>query len=210
MTDAHVGGGDLASHASATVFEAGDSCMALPATIKPVTPEWRVSGPAFPVHTAPGQNIWIHRAIYAAPAASVLVVSTDGEREFGYWGEVMSRAAAARGLAGLVLDGCVRDRADLLDVGFPVFATGLFVRGTGKDAARGGGLVEAVDIGGARVVAGDTIVADADGVVVVPRADVAAVAAAADRRVGREREIFAALARGETTLALYGWDDPGT
>ncbi|HXZ07970.1 MAG TPA: RraA family protein, partial [Paraburkholderia sp.] len=118
---------------AAALHEAGGKIGVLPTSIKPVAPGFRVCGPAFTVHSPGGDNLWLHRAIIAAQPGDVLVVYTNGVYDHGYWGEVMTTAAKVRGLAGLVIDGCVRD-ADLLEtIGFPVFSRGLSIRGTGKD-----------------------------------------------------------------------------
>ena len=121
---------------TATLHEAGGRIGVMPSAIKPVSPTFRVCGPAVTVHSPGGDNLWLHRAIYVAQPGDVLVVHVSGEYDFGYWGEIMSCAAKARGLAGLVIDGCVRDGGILADFGLPVFARGLCIRGTGKDYRR--------------------------------------------------------------------------
>ena len=123
---------------TATLHEAGGRIGVMPSAIKPVAPGMRVCGPAVTVHSPGGDNLWLHRAIYVAQPGDVLVVHVSAAYDFGYWGEIMSCAAKTRGLAGLVIDGCVRDGAILADFGLPVFARGLCIRGTGKDhGARG-------------------------------------------------------------------------
>ncbi|MFP4902840.1 RraA family protein, partial [Paraburkholderia sp. BR14261] len=99
---------------AATLHEAGGKIGALPAAIKPVSPGFRICGTAVTVHSPGGDNLWLHRAILLAQPGDVLVVYTNGVYEHGYWGEVMTTAAKVRGLAGLVIDGAVRD-ADLLE-----------------------------------------------------------------------------------------------
>ena len=121
---------------SSTLHEAAGKIGALPPRILGLSPTLPVCGSALPVLVPPGDNIWIHRAIYEAQPAEVLVVSTHGAFEFGYFGEVMARAAKEKNIAGLVIDGCVRDALAIIDTGFPVFSTGRCVRGTRK---RGGG-----------------------------------------------------------------------
>ena len=88
-----------------------------------------LAAPAFPVRCTPGDNLAIHVGVARAPAGSALVVDVGEARELGYWGEVLTTAAEARGLAGLVIDGCVRDVAALAAHGFPVFSTGLALPG---------------------------------------------------------------------------------
>ena len=123
---------------SSTIHEAAGKTGALPSAIKPVAPSFRISGPAVTVHSPPGDNLWLHRALYVARPGDILVVYVGGKFEHGYWGEIMSTAARKQGLGGLVIDGCVRDSELLLTVGFPIFARGLCICGTGKDfGARG-------------------------------------------------------------------------
>jgi 4-hydroxy-4-methyl-2-oxoglutarate aldolase len=163
----------------------------------------RLSGPAFTVQGAGGDNLALHRAVYAAPAGSVLVVDVGGA-PFGHWGEVLAVAAQARQIAGLVVDGGVRDTTELGELGFPVFSRNNSVRGTRK-LVRGVLGVE-VRVGGVGVRPDDTVVGDADGVVVLPAEIAAAVVAQADLRVSQEQEIIRRLRAGETTLDLYQLD----
>ena len=93
---------------------------------------------------ASGDNLWIHHAIYAASAGDVLVVDTGDSREHGYWGEVMVVAAQARGLAGIVLTGGVRDSQRILELEFPVFSATACIRGTDKNVHGKGALGEPV------------------------------------------------------------------
>jgi 4-hydroxy-4-methyl-2-oxoglutarate aldolase len=122
-----------AAFPTATLHEAAGKIGALPHAIKPVSNSFRLSGPALTVHSPGGDNLWLHRALYVAQPGDVLVVNVSGAYDHGYWGEIMSTAAKHRGLAGLVIDGCVRDGVLLETIGFPVFARGLCIRGTGKD-----------------------------------------------------------------------------
>lgn len=190
---------------AAALHEAGGKIGVLPASIKPVAPGFRICGPAFTVHSPGGDNLWLHRAIVAAQPGDVLVVSTNGAYDHGYWGEVMTTAARVRGLAGLVIDGCVRD-ADLLEqIGFPVFSRGLSIRGTGKDYGAIGWLNAPVLLGNTTVEAGDLIVGDRDGVVSVPRARAAELVARAAQREIDEAAICRRIEAGETTMQIYGF-----
>jgi 4-hydroxy-4-methyl-2-oxoglutarate aldolase len=190
---------------AATLHEASGQRGALPSAIKPITSTMRVAGPAFPVATAPGNNLWIHRALPAAAPGDVLVVVTSGHYEAGYWGDIMTVAALEREIAGLVIDGCVRDSEAIARLHFPVFTRGLSIRGTGKDAAAPGSLQKPVTLGDATVHPGDLVVGDADGVVVISRANAADVVMKAKERERREGEILERLRKGETTLEIYGW-----
>jgi len=190
---------------TATIHEAAGKTGALPAAIKPVSATFRLCGPAVTVHSPAADNLWIHRAIYAAQPGDVLVVHVSGAYEHGYWGEIMSTAAKVRGLAGLIIDGCVRDAVLLEQIGFSGFARGLCIPGNGKgfDAPRWVNMP--LLIADVTVQPGDLVVGDADGVVCVPRARVHTVLQAAERRVQDEARILERLQQGESTLGVYGW-----
>ena len=188
---------------SATLHEAGGRIGVMPAAIKPLAPSFRVCGPAVTVHSPGGDNLWLHLAIYVARPGDVLVVHVGGAYDFGYWGEIMSCAAKTRGLAGLVIDGCVRDGAILADFGLPVFARGLCIRGTGKDSAARGWINFPTLFGDLVVNAGDLIVGDADGVVAIPSTRAADVVAAAQQREAKEAETLKRIRAGERTLEVY-------
>jgi 4-hydroxy-4-methyl-2-oxoglutarate aldolase len=172
--------------------------------IRAAWPGASLSAPAFPVECAPGDNLAIHVAVAEAPAGNVLVVSVGMEFERGYWGEVLTTAAQARDLVGLVIDGGVRDVDALHAHQFPVFSTTIALRGaTKQEPGRIGGTTK---VGNVDVDAGDWIVADADGATVVPRAQVDDVLAAAWARAEKEQRFFQELRAGRTTLDLLGLD----
>ncbi|MBP6111988.1 MAG: 4-carboxy-4-hydroxy-2-oxoadipate aldolase/oxaloacetate decarboxylase [Sphingobium sp.] len=188
---------------TATIHEAGGKIGVMPSEIKPVHPHFRVCGPAMTVHSPPGDNLWLHYAIYEAQPGDVLVVHVEGKYDHGYWGEVMSTAAKARHLGGLVIDGCVRDFTLLEEVGFPVFSRGLCIRGTGKDKNAYGAINRTLRFDGLSVEPGDLIVGDNDGVVVVPQARSAEVIEASRHRDEDELDICRRLMAGETTIDIY-------
>jgi 4-hydroxy-4-methyl-2-oxoglutarate aldolase len=189
---------------SATVHEASGQCGALPADIKPVAAGMSLEGPAFTVLCGPRDNLALHHAIDQAPAGSVLVCSTGGWHDAGYLGDVMARAATVRGLAGLVIDGCVRDLADLGAGTFPVFARGLSIRGTTKDPLLPAGLGVRLRFPAVDVDPGDLVVGDGDGVVVIPAARAEEVRRLAADREDKEALIRGRLDDGESTLHIYG------
>jgi 4-hydroxy-4-methyl-2-oxoglutarate aldolase len=191
---------------TATLHEAAGKIGALPSAIKPAVASFTLAGPALTVHSPPGDNLWLHRALVVAQPGDVLVVFTEGGYEFGYWGEVMSTAARAGKLGGLVVDGCVRDGAILADVGFPVFARGLCIRGTGKDFSARGWINHPLRIGDVTIEPGDLIVGDTDGVVAIPRAQIETVVEKSREREAKEAETMRRLSAGEKSLDLYGWD----
>jgi len=172
-----------------------------------VKPAWsgaQVVGPAYPVRCSPGDNLAIHVAVTRAPAGSVLVADMGGARDFGYWGEVLTTGAEARGIAGLVIDACVRDCDALAAHGFPVFSTGLALTGASK--VQPGAVDRAVVVGDAEVEPGDWVVADVDGVVVLPCAEVDDVLAAGRARAAKEEALFAVLRSGGSTVEEFGLD----
>jgi 4-hydroxy-4-methyl-2-oxoglutarate aldolase len=187
---------------AATLGESGGAAMR--ARVKPAYPGASFAAPAFPVVCTPGDNLAVHVAVVEAPAGSALAVDVGDERELGYWGEVLTTAAEARGLAGLVIDGCVRDAAALAAHGFAVFSTGLALPGASK--YRPGRVGDVATVGDVEVRAGDWLVADVDGVTVVPAAKVDAVVDAGRAREAKEASFFAALRDGATTIELLALD----
>ena len=192
----------LLAHGAATLGESGARRMRN--HIGPVWPGARVAGPAVPVRCTPGDNLGIHVGVTKAPPGSVLVVDVGHEPELGYWGEVLTTAAEAAGIAGLVIDGCVRDVDALAAHGFPVFSAGIALTGATKDKAGSVGLP--IRVGEVAVEAGDWVVGDADGVVIVPGDTLADVLAAAAARTDKEAALFAQLRAGRTTIELLDLD----
>jgi 4-hydroxy-4-methyl-2-oxoglutarate aldolase len=187
---------------SATLGEAGG--LATERRLKPVWPGAAVAAPAYPVRCTPGDNLAVHVGVTTAPAGSVLVVDVGPVPDRGYWGEVLTTAAEAAGLAGLVIDGGVRDVAALEAHGFPVFSSTISLPGARKDQP--GTVGAPVPVGGVSVARGDWVVGDVDGVTVVPAATLDAVIAAGEAREAKEVGFFAALRAGSTTVELLGLD----
>jgi 4-hydroxy-4-methyl-2-oxoglutarate aldolase len=192
----------LAALGAATLGESGARAMA--PRIKAVWLGAAVAAPAYTARCSPADNLAVHLAVTLAPAGSVLVVDASHEPERGYWGEVLTTAAEARGIVGLVIDGCVRDVAALEAHGFPVFSAGVALRGAAKTA--GGAVGLPVMVGAAEVDPGDWIVGDRDGVAVVPSAQLGDVIAAGDQRAAKEAEMFARLKAGASTVELLDID----
>ena len=187
----------------ASLHEAAGRRGALPHNIKPLCGTMRLSGPAFTVRSPVGDNLWIHRALAEAQAGDVLVVDAGAGEAFGYWGEVMARAAQARGLAGLVISGGVRDSQQLVALALPTFCASIAVQGTVKNFAGAGALSEPVRIGEVVIASGDLVVGDADGVFAVGVGEAPDVISTAERRESEELAIFDRLIRGELTLDIY-------
>ncbi|RQR41388.1 RraA family protein [Burkholderia sp. Bp9142] len=185
---------------TSTLFEAsGLSTSAVDPAIRTVWPGAAVAGPAYPLECSPGDNLAIHIAMEQVPRGSVLVVSTGGFVS-GYWGEVLTVAAEAAGVAGLVIDGGVRDIAALVARRFPVFTRGVSMRGTIKASAPSVG--QPISFAGTPVAAGDLVVADDDGVLVIPVAHVDATVVQGQARAEKEARMMDALREGRSTLEL--------
>src|SRR5579859_63124 len=137
------------------------------ATVQPTLPTMRMAGPAFTVKPFPADNLTVHLALKFARPGDVLVIDSSGLGNIAHWGELTSRAALIKGLAGLVTDGPVRDRLGIAELGFPVFSCGWVPTGTVK--ATLGSINHSVSCGGLSVDPGDLVVGDADGVVVIPK-----------------------------------------
>jgi 4-hydroxy-4-methyl-2-oxoglutarate aldolase len=187
---------------AATLGESGGRPMR--ARVHAIWPGARLAAPAFPVRCTPGDNLAVHVGVTAAPPGSVLVVDVGPVPELGYWGEVLTTAAEARRLAGLVIDGCVRDVAALEAHRFPVFATGIALPGATKN--RPGAVGAPAPVGGVAVAPGDWVVGDADGVTVIGAATLERVLDAGRARADKESGFFTALRGGATTVELLGLD----
>lgn len=192
----------LAELGSATLGESGGS--ATHRRLRPAWPGARLAAPAFTLRCAPGDNLAVHVGVTRAPAGSVLVVDVGAVPGRGYWGEVLTTAAEARGLAGLVIDGCVRDVDALEAHGFAVFSSGIALPGATKKLP--GEIGGTVRIGGATLSSGDWVVGDVDGVVVIPAARLGEVLEAGRARAAKEDGFFAALRDGRTTVELLDLD----
>ncbi|MEU6348713.1 RraA family protein [Streptomyces sp. NPDC047072] len=152
-----------------------------------IRPLWgpvpRIAGPAFTVRCAPGDNLMLHAAIHRAQADSVIVVES-GDLDYALAGGNVCAVAQRRGIAGFVVDGVIRDLAEVRESGFPVFGRGVVpIPGTKKAVAPLGGRVRC---GGVRVEAGDVVVADEEGVVAVPAARREDVLADARAKLAKE------------------------
>lgn len=194
----------LADLDAATVHEAAGRAGDLDPGIRPIQASVTIAGRAVTAACHPGDNLAVHRAVLAAAQGDVLVVAAGGHVA-GYWGEILAVAARHRGVAGLVIDGGCRDTAALRRMGFPVWSAGVSVHGTVKKTAQS--VNEPVVAGGVLVSPGDYVLADDDGVVVVPAGRVAAVLDAAEARRDKEAAGFARLREGATTFDVLGIED---
>lgn len=162
----------------------------------------RLVGRAHTLRVVAGDNRSIHFALATTEPGSVLVVDAGGYADRAVWGGVLTEAAMLRGIAGLVLDGAIRDLAEIRERGFPVFARGTSPAGPHKS---GGGTARGiVSCGGVAVAQGDLIVADLDGVTVVPQARISATLDAAKKRHSLERSWVDRIRAGEDSAAVLG------
>lgn len=176
--------------------------QAMSAAIKPVAPGLTVVGPARTVTTMIGDNGAIHALVALLRPGEVMVVDARGQMDSAVWGEVMTRAAMQQGCAGAVLDGAIRDIAEIRALAFPMFCLGAVPRGPHKGF---GGVIDGpIAVGAVTVRPGDLILGDDDGVVAVPRAKVDGLLATAREQIERERQWMEEIAKGRTTVDLLG------
>src|SRR5690349_1928110 len=192
----------LGNAGTATVHEAQGRSGLLRPHMRPIYPAARVAGPAVTVSCQAGDNIMIHASIAVCQPGDVLVVVTTSESTDGMFGELLGVSCQAHGIAGLIIDAGVRDTTELTAMNFPVWAKAVSAQGTVKSTA--GDVNIPVVCAGAMIVPGDVIVADADGVVVVPREKAAEVAKASEQRIAKEEKTRQRLRSGELGLDFYG------
>jgi 4-hydroxy-4-methyl-2-oxoglutarate aldolase len=189
----------LASYPAATIHEAMGRRGAMDSRIKAIAPGMKFAGPALTCVCHANDNLTLHAALKIARPGDVIVCAAGDYTEQGLFGDLMASSAIGRSVAALVTDGSVRDRETICEMGFPVFARGICIKGTVKETL--GPVNHPVSVGGAIVHPGDIVVGDDDGVVVVPLAEADAVVAACDKREAKEAAVRAACLAGNTT-----WD----
>jgi 4-hydroxy-4-methyl-2-oxoglutarate aldolase len=190
----------------ATLYEASGRTGMVDPAIRPAWRGARVCGPAVTVECPPGDNLMLHVAVAHARPGVVIVATVGGYLQAGAWGEILTEAARARGLAGLVIDGAVRDIDAIEASGFPVFSRGLAIGSCTKE--RRGKLDVPIQFGGAPVRPGDLVFGNADGLVIVEHDRIDAVYQAAAGRRRKELEIITKLREGCTTMELLGLEEP--
>lgn len=184
----------LLSLGTSTVYEGSGLDWWVDPKIRPIWKGAKAVGPAYTVQAKDGDNLALQRAVRAAPSGSILVVEAGG-LDFGYWGGILTEIALLRGLSGLVINGTVRDIDEIELLQFPVFATGVAMRHAGKKDP--GAIGESISLAGRPVITGDIVVADTDGVVVVPLASAATALTNAEARAEKERLRIEIIRSGE-------------
>lgn len=196
----------LARSDTAAVADAQQGFGILDPAIRTVVPGAKVAGPAFTVKCYPGSIITVHKALVEARPGDVLVVDGEADGRGGALiGELMSREAMDRGLAGVVVDGAVRDVAGLRLLGFPTFARQVTPR-VGVNRRLGQTRVP-VSVGGVVVHPGDYILADDDGVAVIPETDIARIVEAIEAIERKEIGLTEAINRHERLVDLLGFTE---
>jgi regulator of RNase E activity RraA len=181
---------------TANVADAMDRLGALDSRIKPVWAGATIAGPAYTVWTRAGDNKFLHEAVRLALPGDVIVVNGEGDESRALLGELVAERAKARGIAGFVIDGAVRDAATIGDIEVPVFARAVTPAGPYKYGP--GRLGRTVAVGGVAVTPGDIVVGDADGVVIVPQDEAELVLRAAEAKQADETARRNEIKAGQT------------
>jgi len=176
--------------------------QAMAAAIKPLSPDMKIVGQARTVECMVADNSALHAAINCCEPGDVLIANAQRLEDIAIWGGLMTRAAVEHGVGGLVVDGAVRDSAEIIEAGFPCFSRAVVPRGPHKGF---GGIIDGtVSCGGLSVSPGDLVIGDADGITIVPFERAAETLKAAKEKLAMEERVLASLANGGSLAEAYG------
>lgn len=190
----------LSQYGTASIYEAQGATGALDSGIKPLSSDMQIVGPAFTVDIRPGDNLMLHYALLHVNPGDVLVVDAKSFIEAGPWGDILTEQAIKKGVAGLIINGSVRDVHAIKSLKFPVFCRGISIKGTAKKQA--GKINVPICISDTIINSGDIIFGDEDGVVVIPKNNIATILHETVERERKEHDFRLKIQKGESTVDL--------